>query len=169
MLSHMKTEQPQIDKFKLISFSFVAVTAAYTLLFDHITPISRMGHAAALLFGVALVLGLILPLLLQYEKYALYAILSLVYEALVFLGGVGALIFPELDIDFRPALARYLGKGHPGATAGMILLLGLLMWLLKRWRLYGYGCVEIGFAVASGYYTALSANPGDPRPMPHLR
>jgi hypothetical protein len=60
-------------------------------------------------------------------------------------GVFGVLIFPQDQGDQRRAFANYLGSGHPVTTAGLMLSAGLLVWLVKLWRPFGYGCLEIGF------------------------
>lgn len=163
MLPHMTSESPKLDKVTLIAVIFVLLMAAHMALFGDIDVIRRMGHAGALLFSLGILLGLFLPFVFQAKKYALYAVLSFVYEALIVFGAVAAALFPQDEGGWRRSLARYLGKPHPATTAAVILTLGILVWLVKRWRPFGYACLEIAFATASAYYTAQSANPGDPR------
>ncbi len=60
------------------------------------------------------------------------------------------------------SLALYLGKFHPFVTAAMIFGIGIIAWLVKKRTPFGYGCVEILFAIVSAYYTAQHADPGNP-------
>jgi hypothetical protein len=142
-------ESPKPDKGKPVVYIGLILMAAGTLLFGRLDVFSRAGHIGLLLFSAGLVVGSFLPLVLNAKRYALYAVLSFCCESFIIVGAVVFALFPLNDGGWRLSLAHYLGRTHPGTTVFVIVVMGVLIWRLKKWNLFGYGCLEITFAAAS--------------------
>lgn len=133
------------------------------VVFAKIGETARTGHFGFLMFSLGVLLGRLLPRLFRSQRLAMYGVLALVHEGLIVVGAVTIILFPlERAGRWRMSLALYLGKFHPFVTAAMIFGIGIIAWLVKKRTPFGYGCVEILFAIVSAYYTAQHADPGNP-------